>query len=114
MIIRGRYNIYPALYEPKIAELPGVARCALIGLWDERIADERVILVLEPSAEAKDLNRLKRDVDRALREGDLIDVIALPDEIAVMPLPESGRSNKIDRNALRKLLSTNRRSPPSS
>jgi acyl-CoA synthetase (AMP-forming)/AMP-acid ligase II len=104
MIIRGGYNIYPALYEEKIAGIPGVARCALIGVWDERLGDERVVLVLEPTAVETNPGQLKRRVELALRADALVDTLALPDEIVVMPLPESGRTNKIDRNALRRKL----------
>lgn len=108
MIIRGRSNIYPALYEGKIAEIPGVARCALIGVWDERLGDERVVLVLEPTAEEKNPVQLKRRVGLALRANALVDTLALPDEIVVMPLPESGRTHKIDRNTLRSNLAEKR------
>lgn len=104
MIIRGHYNIYPALYEERIAEIPGVARCALIGVWDERLGDERVVLVLEPSPGKSDPNRLRREVERMLRAGAVIDRLALPDEIVVMPLPESGRARKIDRDMLRRTV----------
>jgi acyl-CoA synthetase (AMP-forming)/AMP-acid ligase II len=104
MIIRGGYNIYPALYEEKIADIPGVARCALIGVWDERVGDERVVLVLEPTAEKTNPVQLKRRVGLALRADALVDTVALPDEIVVMPLPESGRTNKVDRKALRRAL----------
>jgi len=104
MIIRGRFNIYPALYEGKIAEIPGVARCALIGVWDEHLGDERVVLVLEPAAKEMNPIQLRRRVELALRADALVDTLALPDEILVMPLPESGRTHKIDRNALRRKL----------
>jgi acyl-CoA synthetase (AMP-forming)/AMP-acid ligase II len=102
MIIRGQYNIYPALYEGKIAEIPGVARCALIGVWDERRGDERVVLVLERTVDEADPAQLRRRVERTLRADALIDTLALPDEVVVMPLPESGRTRKIDRKALRR------------
>lgn len=108
MIIRGHYNIYPALYEGKIAEISGVARCALIGVWDEHLGDERVVLVLEPTAHATNPAQLKRRVALALQADALVDTLALPDEIVVMPLPESGRTHKIDRNALRRKLAEGR------
>ena len=108
MIIRGRYNIYPALYEGKIAEIPGVARCALIGVWDERLGDERVVLVLDAMASETNSVQLKRRVELALRADAMVDTLALPDEIVVMPLPESGRTRKIDRNALRRKLAEER------
>jgi len=108
MIIRGHYNIYPTLYEEKIAEIPGVGRCALIGLWDERRGDERVVLVLEPAAGETNATRLRRRVEQALRVDALIDRLALPDEVVVMPLTESGRAHKVDRDALRHKLAENR------
>ena len=73
MIIRGRYNIYPALYEGKIAEIPGVARCALIGVWDERLGDERVVLVLDAMASETNPVQLKRRVELALRADAMVD-----------------------------------------
>jgi acyl-CoA synthetase (AMP-forming)/AMP-acid ligase II len=113
MIIRGHYNIYPALYEGKIAEIPGVARCALIGVWDAQRGDEWVVLVLEPTTSEKNHSQLKRRVALALQDGALIDTLALPDEIVVMPLPESGRTYKIDRKVLRKQLTQKEGSTPS-
>ena len=51
-------------------------------------------------------------VTRALREGaSRIDTAALPDEIVVMKIPESGRSSKVDKRALRALLEE-RDAPP--
>src|SRR5262249_40382763 len=109
MIIRGRYNIYPALYEGKIAELPGVARCALVGIWDERSADERVVRVLGRASNATDPAQLRRRVERALQADAIVDTLAIPDEIVVMSLPEAGRTHKVDRNTLRKKLAGERR-----
>jgi acyl-CoA synthetase (AMP-forming)/AMP-acid ligase II len=108
MIIRGHYNIYPALYEGKIAEIPGVARCALIGVWDERLGDERVILALEPTADEASPMQLKQRVEQVMRVDAVVDTLALPDEIVIMPLPESGRTHKIDRNALRRKFAEER------
>jgi acyl-CoA synthetase (AMP-forming)/AMP-acid ligase II len=108
MIIRGRYNIYPALYEEKIAQIPGIARCALIGVWSKSVGDERVVLVVEPAPGELDSPELRRRIERALRLEALIDSFAIPDEIVVMALPESGRSHKIDRNTLRRTFAENR------
>ncbi len=109
MIIRGHFNIYPALYEEKIAGLPGVGRCAMIGVWDERRGDERVVLVVEPATVATDSKDLRRRLSQAMRVEALIDHLALPDEVVMMTLPESGRTHKIDRDALRRHFSENRR-----
>ncbi len=53
----------------------------------------------------RDDEQLARDVMRRLESGDLaIDRKALPDVVRVLDaLPRSGRSNKIDRKALREL-----------
>jgi acyl-CoA synthetase (AMP-forming)/AMP-acid ligase II len=109
MIIRNGFNIYPALYEERIAALPGVARCAMISAWDEAHGDERVVLVLESAVKGADPARLRRRVERALRTEAIIDSMALPDEIVVMPLPEAGRTHKLDRDALRRAIT---RRPP--
>ena len=73
-------------------------------MWDEHLGDERVVLVLEPAAKEMNPIQLRRRVELALRADALVDTLALPDEILVMPLPESGRTHKIDRNALRRKL----------
>jgi acyl-CoA synthetase (AMP-forming)/AMP-acid ligase II len=109
MIIRGRTNIYPGLYEPTIATLPGVDTATLLGISDE-IGDERVVLVLTPTdardagaSEVLDRHPLAASVRMALPQ--LIDTSAMPDEVVVVShLPRRGRANKPDRAALLTLL----------
>lgn len=104
MIIRGDFNLYPELYEPVVERIPGVRRAAFVGVYDERRADEVVVLVIE-SAPGVNGEALRTQVERALRAGDTrIDESALPDVIAIMPLPLSGRSSKVDKTALRQLV----------
>ncbi len=101
MIIRGHFNIYPELYEPRIESIAGVRRCALIGVYDDQRADEQIVLVVEPTGTV-DADAFARRVQGELVEGPgRIDAAALPDRILVMPVPVSGRSSKIDRQALR-------------
>jgi acyl-CoA synthetase (AMP-forming)/AMP-acid ligase II len=104
MIIRGDHNIYPELYEPLVERIPGVRRAAMVGSFDEARADERVLLVVEPEpGEVPAV--LGERVRRAVREGpSRLDTAALPDEVIVAPLPESGRSRKVDKAALRRHL----------
>lgn len=93
MFIRGTTNIYPGLYEPVIAGLPGVSEAAIVGLPDE-VGDDRLVLVVVPAAEFDEV---------ALRRAlpGLIDAAVLPDMIITMEeLPRSGRSRKLDRSAL--------------
>jgi acyl-CoA synthetase (AMP-forming)/AMP-acid ligase II len=97
MIIRGRTNIYPGLYEPAIAALPGVAEAVLVGVPDV-IGDERVVLVVvaDPDTPPGLAGRV-----RAALPG-VLDAAALPDEVVEQPdLPVAGRTRKIDRAALR-------------
>jgi acyl-CoA synthetase (AMP-forming)/AMP-acid ligase II len=104
MIIRRDKNIYPGVYEPVVDRIPGVARSALVGVYDERIADERVALVVEP-ARGQPAADLERRVRRALRDGPhRIDADAQPDVVVVAPLPTSGRSGKVDAGAVRALV----------
>ncbi|MTE16578.1 class I adenylate-forming enzyme family protein [Nocardia aurantiaca] len=99
MMIRGKTNIYPGLYEPAIAGVAGVRQAIMVGLPDE-IGDERIVLavVADPGAtEVED--RLRRELPS------LIDVSALPDDIVLVEeIPVSGRTSKPDRAALRARL----------
>lgn len=104
MLIRGDYNIYPELYEPLVERIAGVRRAAIIGDFDPADADERMILVVEPEA-GVDAAALRERVLREVREGPhRLDATAQPDEIVVRALPESGRSGKVDKGALRAQL----------
>ncbi len=101
MIIRRNFNLYPGLYEPTISRIPGVVDCAMVGRWSDAQQDEEVVLVVEanqPIAEQK--------LMEMLRHGKYsIDAEAMPDEVVFMPLPRSGRQHKVDKKALRELVS---------
>jgi acyl-CoA synthetase (AMP-forming)/AMP-acid ligase II len=104
MIIRGHHNVYPSLYEDRIASIEGVSRCAFVGLETSDHADERIVLVVEPNA-GKAAEEVRAAVERALRDGSCaIDSYALPDRVVAFPLPFGGRSNKLDRTKLRELV----------
>ncbi|MEC3919623.1 class I adenylate-forming enzyme family protein [Nocardia sp. CDC160] len=99
MMIRGKTNIYPGLYEPAIATVAGVRQAIMVGIPDE-IGDERIVLAVVADPDAGDVeSRLRRELPT------LIDVSALPDDIVtVAEIPVSGRTRKPDRAALRTLL----------
>jgi acyl-CoA synthetase (AMP-forming)/AMP-acid ligase II len=104
MIIRGAYNIYPGLIEETVAGIPGVRSCALVGVYDEKRADEVIILAFEvdPGFDPIDVRtRIRREISEGPRR---IDVQAQPDHIVVQAIPLSGRSHKVDKNALRELV----------
>ncbi|MEV0666725.1 class I adenylate-forming enzyme family protein [Actinomadura luteofluorescens] len=97
MLIRGKFNLYPGLYEPSIAALPGVAEAAIVGVPDPRTGDEEVVLAVVGPGDLPD--RLRRTLP------DVIDHDALPDRIVVLDeLPRSGRTRKLDRDRLRELV----------
>jgi len=104
MIIRGEHNIYPELYEPAIERIPGVRRAALIGDFDPVRADERVILVVEREQGIAEATLRKRVMDALATGAHRIDASATPDEVIFRTLPESGRSGKVDKAALRVAL----------
>ncbi len=105
MIIRREYNIYPELHEPVIERIPGVVRCAMVGIFDERAADERVVLLVKPddlTLEAPARQALATRVRQALQSGPhRIDEAAMPDDILVAVVPMSGRSHKVDKTEVR-------------
>ncbi len=97
MLIRGKFNLYPGLYEPAIAALPDVAEAAIVGVPDPRTGDEEVVLAVVGPAD------LPARLRRALPG--VIDHDALPDRIVVLDeLPRSGRGRKLDRDRLRELV----------
>lgn len=101
MLIRGRFNLYPGLYEPAIAAVAGVAEAAYVGLPDPEHGDELVVLavVAEDGAGVDLAVRLERELPQ------ILDHAALPDRIVVVPeLPRSGRGRKLDRAALADLV----------
>ncbi|NWF31341.1 acyl--CoA ligase [Streptomyces sp. PKU-EA00015] len=101
MLIRGRTNIYPGLYEPAVAALPGVAEAVIVGVPDD-YGDERVVLAVVPASSASP-DSLAASVRSRLPS--LIDAAALPDEVVVLDrIPVAGRSRKPDRAALRARL----------
>lgn len=102
MFIRGTHNVYPGLYEPIMAGLPGVTEVAMVGVPDA-IGDDRIVVVVvpadDPPAAPTDRHPLAVSVRRALPG--LIDAGVLPDVVvAVAELPRSGRARKLDRVAL--------------
>ncbi|PZQ90878.1 MAG: long-chain fatty acid--CoA ligase [Leifsonia xyli] len=106
MFIRGTQNVYPGLYEPLIAGLPGVADAAMAGVPDA-IGDDRIVVAVVPTeappAEASDTHPLIAELVRRLPG--LLDAGVLPDAVVALPgLPRAGRSRKLDRAALAAML----------
>ena len=96
MFIRGTTNVYPGLYEPVIAGIPGVRDAAIVAVPNEIGDDELVLaLVLEGTS--------PQAVRRCLPG--LIDAAVLPDRLVVLSeFPKAGRSLKLDRTALVELV----------
>jgi acyl-CoA synthetase (AMP-forming)/AMP-acid ligase II len=106
MFIRGTQNVYPGLYEPLIAGLPGVADAAMAGVPDD-IGDDRIVVALVPLDAAPGAPTTAHPLvaEVARRLPGLVDAGVLPDAIVALPaLPRSGRSRKLDRAALAALL----------
>jgi hypothetical protein len=73
----------------------------MVGIYDEVMADERIVLAVEPGADV-DAATLEKRLRQELRSGPFsIDSAALPDDILVMELPVAGRSSKVDKNSIR-------------
>ncbi|WP_069388215.1 class I adenylate-forming enzyme family protein, partial [Cellulosimicrobium cellulans] len=110
MIIRGTTNIYPGLFEPRVAALDGVAEAVLVGV-PQVDGDERVALVVTSSTgtgtRAGHAGPPALDPDHPLvaRVRDalpgVVDHDALPDVVLHADhLALAGRSRKPDRAAL--------------
>ncbi|WP_216607988.1 class I adenylate-forming enzyme family protein [Cellulosimicrobium sp. 72-3] len=119
MIIRGTTNIYPGLYEPRVAALDGVGEALLVGV-PQVDGDERVALVVTSASEdsrpdagagtdprpdagaAVHLDPHHPLVDRVRAAlPSVLDHDALPDVVLHADrVPLAGRSRKPDRAAL--------------
>lgn len=100
MIIRRNLNIYPAIYEATINRIKGITEAVLVGVYDDTIHDEKVYLIIEGDGF---LN--KKDIFSQLKTGAYsIDNEAMPDDILFMPLPRSGRQNKVNKEVIRALI----------
>ncbi|MEU9888508.1 class I adenylate-forming enzyme family protein [Sphaerisporangium sp. NPDC051011] len=98
MILRDGVNIYPGLYEPAVAALPGVAEAAIIGVPDPGTGDEEVVLALVAD-EGFDAAAVRRALP------DIVDAGALPDRLALVEaFPRGGRNGKLDRARLREVI----------
>jgi acyl-CoA synthetase (AMP-forming)/AMP-acid ligase II len=104
MIIRGKYNIYPALFEATIEKIAGVKRACLLGIYNTQKSDEEIILVIE-KIDQPDEEAYRRFLQKELLSGEhSIDMYAQPDRILFKAIPLAGRSQKKDREALRRQL----------
>jgi acyl-CoA synthetase (AMP-forming)/AMP-acid ligase II len=105
MIIRRGVNIYPASVEPILLDIcdktgtPLLKDCALVGVWDPNIEDEKVVLFYSPAtATPVDKARLRE------RIRNLVSSELEPDElIEIESIPAVGRQKKPDKRALRQL-----------
>jgi len=99
MIIRKNFNVYPGIYEAIIRNIDGVDDCAIVGLWNENKEDEEIYLVVE--SKGLTVDKIKQSI---LNGANAIDRQAMPDYIIIQNLPRSGRQNKVDKKALRRVL----------
>lgn len=105
MIIRAAVNIYPATLEADLRAITDhsgkrmLREAALVGLWDETRQDEAVVFCWQPMADIViDETALNRAVHDVTGED------AKPDfTMRVEPMPVTGRQNKVDKAALRKM-----------
>src|SRR5690606_4637208 len=99
--IRGTQNVYPGLYEPLIAALPGVADAALAGVPDA-IGDERIVVALVPADAPPSAPTAQHPLVGAVarRLPGLVDAGVLPDAIVAVPRRRgAGRRRRLGRVA---------------
>jgi acyl-coenzyme A synthetase/AMP-(fatty) acid ligase len=92
--------VYPGLYEPVIAGIPGVREAVMTGVPDA-IGDDRIVVLVvprTPPASPDPGHPIAVSVASVLPE--LIDSGVLPDLVVAVPeLPRKGRTQKLDRAA---------------
>ena len=114
MIIRSGVNIYPVSFEANIRAIAAprgqrlLRECAMIGLWNPARQDEDVVLCLEPAVGAAlSLASIQPEIER------LCGTDAKPDHYLMLDsIPVTGRQNKVDKQALRRLAQARLGLPP--
>jgi acyl-CoA synthetase (AMP-forming)/AMP-acid ligase II len=100
MLIRAGENIYPALYEPLLAEGAGLEAAVMVGLPDAH-ANETVVLFAVPRAGGDPEAARDRLAALVASPASPLDRHARPDVIlGLKVLPRAGRSGKPDRRQL--------------
>jgi O-succinylbenzoic acid--CoA ligase len=99
MIISGGINLFPETLEAKIETfIP--KRFAISSIADERLGEKVVLVIEDEKWEVRRIRQLKAEMSSALER------FTVPKEIIFMnKIPETP-NRKIDRNALRKVVST--------
>jgi acyl-CoA synthetase (AMP-forming)/AMP-acid ligase II len=100
MLIRAGENIYPALYEPLLADGADLEAAVMVGVPDVH-GDETVVLFAVPRAGGDAEAARTRLAALVARPSSPLDRHARPDVIlGLASLPRAGRSGKPDRRAL--------------
>lgn len=100
MLIRDGENIYPALYEPLLAEAAGLSAAVMVGVPDAH-ADETVVLFAVPHPGGDPEAARTRLAALVGSPASPLDRHARPDAIfGLAELPRAGRSEKVDRREL--------------
>ena len=109
MIIRKNHNIYPSIFESTISNISGVKNCAMVGIYNDELEDEKIYLIIEKNINIVENDRaFEKRVSNELSKGKYtIDTTALPDKIIIMNLPLSGRTKKIDKNKIKDYITKN-------
>ncbi len=102
MIIRKGFNIYPTLFEVSISKMPEIIECSIVGVYDDKTEDEKIVLFVVSN---RDALAFRDKLKKLLITGQYsIDSYAIPDEIIfIESMPRSGRSKKIDKKVLQYL-----------
>ena len=101
LIISGGENIHPAEIEQRVAALPGVAQCAVVGMADARWGEVPVLVVVREASPQ----------GAALSEQNLLDALSpglarfkRPSRVVFMPSLPTTALGKVARGALRTAL----------
>ena len=109
MIIRRNSNIYPSIFESTISNIKGVKNCAMVGIYNNDLADEKIYLAIEKDIALQENNKtFEKRILTELSTGEFtIDKTALPDKIIIMNLPLSGKTQKINKSKIKDYIIKN-------
>jgi len=103
MIISGGFNVYPRVIEDAVYEHPGVAECAVIGVYDAyRGQAAKVFVSLRPGAAGFGLEELRGFLAERLGRHEMPVALEIRDTLPKTPVGKLSRKELADEERVRR------------
>ena len=101
VISRATRKIYPSVIESSLASLPGLGKCAAVGVPDPRLFEEICVFVILEKGSTLTEEEIRAHAERSMLGDPALGFV--PKYISIINEFPLGRTGKVDRTALRAL-----------